>query len=160
MTIFDNLWHRNGHSAKSATAAEIYQVLHSYAPLDATAPIIEIEVADEVVTLRGVVRGAGIRDMAGQLAATVEGVATVNNELVDDPSIEGTVARALASHPELRFSTTVVQLKSYHGVVTLSGPVSSQAQQMTAESVARSVPGVANVVNRLVVMPNGNGNHH
>jgi osmotically-inducible protein OsmY len=159
MTIFDKLWNRNGHSSKTGTVDEIFQALHSYSPLDATAPPIEIEVVDGVVTLRGAVRGAGIRDMAGKLAATVEGIEAVNNELLDDPTIEGKVARVLAAHPDLGLSTTLIHLKSYHGVVTLSGPVSSQAQQMAAEAVTRSVPGVANVINRLDVLSNGNGNH-
>jgi osmotically-inducible protein OsmY len=84
-------------------------------------------------------------------------VTTVHNELQDDPTIEGAVARALATDPRLHLSTTTIQIKSFNGRVILSGPVLNQAQQLAGEAVTRSVPGVIDVANRLVVRPERNG---
>jgi Cu+-exporting ATPase len=71
--------------------------------------------------------------------------------------VDGVVAQALATHPRLQLLTDVVSIKSYHGEVTLTGYVPDQLQQMTAEAVARGVSGVKEVVNTLVVSPEGNG---
>jgi len=155
--IFDKLRSRNGHRSDAKLVAEIREALRGYAPLYATAPPIQMEVVDGVATLRGVVRGVALRHAAGQLAATVPGVESVRNELRDDLSIERAVAQAMATYPPDRLPTDVVRIKSYHGEVTLTGQVSSQTQQMAAEAVARSVPGVSEVVNALVVSPEGNG---
>jgi osmotically-inducible protein OsmY len=116
-----------------------------------------VEVNEGVAILRAVVRGVALRHAAARLAATVDGVETVRDELLDDPAIERAVAHALATHPGLQLLTDVVSIKSYHGEVTLTGYVPDQSQQMTAEAVARSVPGVKEVVNTLLVSPEGNG---
>jgi osmotically-inducible protein OsmY len=156
--IIDKLWNsRNGHLSDADIAVKIKEVLRSYGPLRATKSSIQVDVSGGVATLRGAVRGAGQRDMAGQLAATVDGVETVHNQIQDDSKIEGAVARDLATHPLLRLSTTRIKIKSFNGIVTLYGPVLNQVQQMTAETVTRRVPGVEGVVNRLVVIPSENG---
>ncbi|MCL4294444.1 MAG: BON domain-containing protein [Anaerolineae bacterium] len=156
--IFDKLWaNRNGHHTDADIRAKIYEAFRSYDTLHSTKPRIEVEVNDGVVTLGGAVCGAGQRGMAEKLAAAVEGVRSVRNELRDDPTIEGAVARAMARHPQVGLSTEVVRIKSFNGVVTLRGPVLNQRQQMAAEAVTRSVPGVIDVVNCLVVIPDGNG---
>lgn len=86
-------------------------------------------------------------------------VISVSNELLVDPTLEGTVAHALGRDPRIRLSTRIVRIKSFNGVVTLRGPVQTEVQQMAAEAATRSVPGVIDVVNRLVVTPNRNGHH-
>lgn len=157
MMIFDKVRaNRKGHHTDADIKAEIDKAFQEYYPLHGTKPRLQVEVSAGVVTLQGVVRGAGQRGMAEKLAE-VDGVRSVHNELVDDPTLEGAVARALARHPEVQLSTTVVRIKSFNGVVTLSGPALSQGQQMSAEAVTRSVPGVVDVVNRLVMIPDGNG---
>ncbi len=156
MMFLSKLWQRNGHRTDADIAAEVYQTLRRYAPIYTTKAPIQVEVIDGVATLRGVVVGAALCDMAEQLAAAVDGVKSVRNELLDDPAIERAIAWALAIQPHLRLLTNVVRLKSYRGVVTLAGSVSSQAHKETAEAVTRSVPGVRDVVNRLVVSPEGN----
>lgn len=156
--IFDKLWtRRNGHHTDADIRAEILDAFRGYDALHSTKPRIEVEVSDGAVTLRGVVRGGGQRGMAEKLAAEVDGVSSVRNELLDDPTLEGTVARALGRDPRVHLSTTVVRIKSFNGVVTLRGPVQTEVQQMAAEAAVRGVPGVIDVVNRLVVTPNGNG---
>ncbi len=158
--IFDKLWaNRNGHRTDAELRAEIYEAFRGYHPLYATKPRIEVEVIDGVATLRGIVRGSGQRGMAEILATETDGVKSVRNELLDDPSLEGVVARALGRDPRVRLSTTVVRIKSFNGVVTLRGPALTQMQQMAAEAVTRSVPGVVDVVNRLVVVPEKDGTH-
>jgi osmotically-inducible protein OsmY len=146
----------NGHPSDADITAIVRETLFSYGPLESTHPFIQININGGVVTLRGVVRGAGQRDIAGQLAAAVEGVVAVRNELVDDPSLEGEIGRELATHPLLRLSTTRITIKSFNGVVTLRGPVLNHIQQITAEAVTRRVMGVRKVVNRLVVLNNQN----
>lgn len=157
--LFDRFVHRhNGQLSDNDITARVQETLRNYAPLESTRPAIQIHINRGVVTLQGVVRGAGQRDIAGQLAATVDGVVAVRNELQDDPSLEGKIARELATHPLLHLSTTRIAIKSFNGVVTLSGPVLNPIQQRAAEAVTRRVPGVLKVVNRLVVIPQKN-NH-
>lgn len=159
--IFDRLLARhNNVQTDDKIKAKIMASLWSYAPLRTTKPRIRVEVVSGVATLRGVVRGGGQRGMAERLAAAVEGVTTVHNYLLDDPTIEGVIAQALANNPETRISTTTVRIKSYNGAVTLVGPVFSQTQKMAAETVTRTIPGVIKVVNRLVVVSNGKSHKH
>jgi osmotically-inducible protein OsmY len=155
--IFDKLRSRNGHPSDAELVAGIYRALQSYGPLYATKSPIQVEVNDGVAILRGVVRGVALRHAAARLVATVPGVESIRNELLDDPAIERAVAQALATHPGLQLVTDVVNIKSYHGEVTLIGRVQDEIQQMTAETVARRVSGVKDVVNALVVSPQGNG---
>jgi osmotically-inducible protein OsmY len=155
--ILDRVRTCNDHLSDADIAAYIHKALRGYTPLYATAPPIQVEVEDGIVTLRGVVRGVALRHAAGRLAAEVVGVESVRNELLDDPTIERAVAQALATHPYARLITNPVLVKSYHAEVTLTGQVASQIQQMIAESVARTVPGVSEVVNALVVSTEGNG---
>jgi osmotically-inducible protein OsmY len=155
--ILDRVRTRDDHRSDADIAAYIHKALRGYWPLYATAPPIQVEVEDGIVTLRGVVRGVALRHAAGRLAAEVVGAESVRNELLDDPTIERAVAEALVTHPYARLITNPVLVKSYHGEVTLTGQVASQIQQMIAESVARTVPGVSEVVNALVVSSEGNG---
>jgi osmotically-inducible protein OsmY len=155
--ILDRVRTRDDHRSDADIAAYIHKALRGYTPLYATAPPIHVEVEDGIVTLRGVVRGVALRHEAGRLAAEVVGAESVRNELLDDPTIERAVAQALATHPYARLITNPVLVKSYHGEGTLTGQVASQIQQMIAESVTRTVPGVSEVVNALVVTSEGNG---
>jgi osmotically-inducible protein OsmY len=68
----------------------------------------------------------------------------VNDELIVD-TIESTLASAHA------FQGTALQVLSSHGVVTLSGAVSTARQRTMAAVVARHVRGVRAVVNQIVV---------
>jgi hyperosmotically inducible protein len=155
--IFSKLRSRNGHPSDAELVARIYKALRSYGPLYATRSPIQVEVNDGVAIVRGVVRGVALRHTAARLAAAVDGVETVRNELLDDPAIERAVAQALAAHPGLQLMTDVVSIESYHGEVTLIGRIQDEIQQMTAEAVARGVSGVKDVVNALIVSPEGNG---
>lgn len=156
--IFDKLWKtRPGQRTSADIRAEINDSFRNYEALNSTHPRIEVEVSEGVVTLRGVVCGGGQRGLAEKLATAVDGVSAVRNELLDDPTVEGTVARALAQHPQVRLSTRVIRIKSFNGVVMLRGPVETQVQQMAAEAVTRSVTGVVDVVNQLTVQPERNG---
>ena len=50
-----------------------------------------------------------------------------------------------------RVNVANVSVQCLHGVVTLDGLVETPNQRAMAESVARAVPGVTDVVNRIVV---------
>ena len=69
---------------------------------------------------------------------------------VDDLQITAQVKAKLASDVGLS-SVTNVSVNSTNAVATLSGLVDSAATKAKAESVARSVPKVARVVNNLQV---------
>ncbi|HLG50490.1 MAG: BON domain-containing protein [Chloroflexi bacterium] len=61
------------------------------------------------------------------------------------------VRDALAYDGRLNAADLVVRVAD--GIVTLSGLVFSEAERQEAEEVARQVPGVARVVNEILVVP-------
>ncbi|HLG50219.1 MAG TPA: BON domain-containing protein [Chloroflexota bacterium] len=61
------------------------------------------------------------------------------------------VRDALAYDERLNAANLVVRVAD--GIVTLSGVVFSEAERQEAEEVARQVPGVARVVNEILVVP-------
>jgi osmotically-inducible protein OsmY len=90
--IFDRLRNHNGHPSDAELMAEIYKAVRNYGPLYAAKSPIQVEVNGGVAILRGVVRGVALRHTAARLAATVPGVESVRNELLDDPAKEARLA--------------------------------------------------------------------
>ncbi|HZO55070.1 MAG TPA: BON domain-containing protein [Bryobacteraceae bacterium] len=69
----------------------------------------------------------------------------------DDKSITEAVEKKLKSDPMYKFDS--VHVNTFGGVVQLSGFVDDQPQARHAEEIARGVPGVAQVVNGMVMKP-------
>ena len=129
---------------------------------------VEVKVENRTVTLSGSVDTPAQKNGAEQTARAVDGVAGVTNNLaVANPqaATEPPQATAPPADPgfdlakrikfELyetgAFDTLSMDVKAEEGTVTLSGTVRSRAEQLLAERIAQSVPGVKKVVNQLKV---------
>lgn len=121
---------------------------------------LSAEVSDGVVTLRGIARDWAVRARAGVVAAGVEGVREVRNEI--DVETDGTVsepeiARRVRARLERSAATALVaeriQVDADGGVVRLAGDVDTWGQWQAAQRVARRTPGARSVVNDLSVDP-------
>ena len=66
-----------------------------------------------------------------------------------DSSIEDKVKAKLADDPDLK--SEKIECMAYHGTITLKGTVKSQDQRRQAEDLAKQIPEVQHVVNRLTV---------
>jgi hyperosmotically inducible periplasmic protein len=120
-----------------------------------------------MVRLTGEVPSEETRRLAGAIAQDTSGVAQVQNDLVVNPGagrnpamanlsdrvadleVKTIVIDRLARAPELQGKRLSVQVARQ--VVTLEGTVDSPAQKRAAEDVAVQVPGVQNLVSRLIV---------
>jgi hyperosmotically inducible periplasmic protein len=81
--------------------------------------------------------------------------------VLDDKTISCSVKNKLSSAPVYKFSG--VDVKTYNGVVQLSGFVAAQDQKQRAGEIAQSVDGVSKVENQITVqappnMPTGRDN--
>ncbi|HWQ91444.1 MAG TPA: BON domain-containing protein [Clostridia bacterium] len=70
---------------------------------------------------------------------------------IDDQEISKTVQRRLKEEPVYKF--TGVDVKTYQGVVQLSGFVDTEVQRDRAAQVAQTVPGIREVMNHLAIKP-------
>ena len=121
---------------------------------------IDVQVKKRIVTLAGSVETAALRYTPEQISWQASGVKGVtNNILVTSPVVAATPETAdekLARRIEFEmFSTKAISLKGVqihvsNGTATLSGNVSSRAEQLLAEKIAQSVDGIRKVVNNLI----------
>jgi osmotically-inducible protein OsmY len=136
---------------------------------------IDTAVTHGVVHLTGKVHSDIDRDLAGELAKGIDGVVSVDNDLVIVARPSDTAAAAAAADgPNRSFgtwiddATTTASVKSKllgnpnteglqidvdtrGDVVTLSGEVASNEEKALAEELARNTGDVKNVKNQLVV---------
>ena len=130
---------------------------------------IDTDVSKGAVHLTGKVDSSIDRDLAGELAKGVDGVVSVDNDLVVDAKARSAIKED--AHSFARWvddATTTAEVKSKllandntHGmkievdtsgdVVTLSGAVASSEEKQLAEQLARNTGGVKDVHNRLMV---------
>jgi hyperosmotically inducible periplasmic protein len=108
-----------------------------------------VQVQGGMVTLAGNVGDLAIKRMAEQVAAEVPGVRSVSNELFCDDDIDVAVAQAHAAGAELR--SCALRVRTLHGVVRLEGAVPAERLRTKAALIARSVPGVREVRNDVVL---------
>ena len=73
---------------------------------------------------------------------------------LDDKTITSTVQHDLNREPVYKFSG--VDVKTYDGVVQLSGFVDTNEQKQRAGDIARQAEGVTQVVNNITLKPAGN----
>ncbi|HEY66415.1 MAG TPA: BON domain-containing protein [Caldilineae bacterium] len=132
---------------------EVRERLYKYNPIREVGAPVGIEVKDGVVTLTGWVRALSHKRMAERLAAEVEGVREVRNQLYCDDELIPAVARALAEDPRTAHDFPGVQVSSYLGHIMLTGYVTSQEEWDIADDVVVNVPGVRDVDNRLRIAP-------
>jgi hyperosmotically inducible protein len=131
---------------------------------------IEIETEGGVVTLRGHVPGEEARRLAEEVAASVPHVTQVVNHLKISggepearPGSERTLGeslddRALEVRLRLAFSLdrnldgADLKVKAYRREVTLTGEVRSERQREETLRIARDLPGVTGVTDRLLTI--------
>jgi hyperosmotically inducible protein len=70
---------------------------------------------------------------------------------VDDKHITAEVNKQLRTEPVYKFDD--IDVKTFDGVVQLSGFVSTEEQKRRAAELAQQVPGVAQVVNSITLKP-------
>jgi osmotically-inducible protein OsmY len=115
---------------------------------------ITATVVDHVLRLHGDVQRATQRDAADRAAEAIAGVMSVVNEIRvrAAPTVAQTkahIATALARGSEIEVAHLRTDIDG--DKVTLQGNVHSCYERRAAERAARSVPGVTNVDNQLVV---------
>jgi hyperosmotically inducible protein len=71
--------------------------------------------------------------------------------LIDDKKISSKVQTALATAPVYKFNE--VDVKTFNGVVQLSGFVTTDEQKRQAGDIAQRVEGVAQVINSITLKP-------
>lgn len=120
---------------------------------------VDLRVENGVVTLYGQVVMPYRATEIGRLAARVPGVKEVNNEIevlpasIYDDEIRTSLAIQIYEHP--LFSNYAIQTQPpihivvKNGHVTLTGVVNSEVQRTLAEHIARGVPNVFSVTNKL-----------
>jgi osmotically-inducible protein OsmY len=135
---------------------------------------IDTEVKNGVAYLRGSVESDIDRDLAGQIAESIEGVSKVKNDLAVDKA-KATAARESDSRPEssgfkadVMDATLTAEVKTEllinsntqgmsinvdteDGVVTLSGQVASEQEKELAGQIAANRDGTQSVRNMLTV---------
>jgi osmotically-inducible protein OsmY len=127
-------------------------LLHSPA---VSAHLIDVTVAEGVVTLDGSVSNLLSRDRARRIAAGIRGVKAVINELEirpvarSDADILADIELALALDPATESYEVDVSIAD--GAVTLSGTVDSWAERRLAATVVKGVKGVRNLKNDIDV---------
>jgi hyperosmotically inducible protein len=116
-----------------------------------------------VVHLRGKVDSAEAKAAAEQIAANIEGVKSVKNDLqvvapsarkvvaAQDADIDRAVQKRLSADAQLKS----VDVRTDAGIVTLTGEVPSIVAAARASEMARAVPGVKSVKNELTVRQAG-----
>lgn len=131
---------------------------------------IDVDTERKVVTLTGTVDTAMAKSRAVEIARTTDGVANVTDNIV----VSGTAdaAPGMPDAQQAAFSdagltasiksklladTTVgglrIDVDTQNGVVTLTGEVKSQAEKDQALKLARETEGVANVSDKLTIVP-------
>lgn len=122
---------------------------------------IEVETFKGTVQLSGFVSTTEEKDKAGKIAREVKGVQRVQNNLsltrtkesageyVDDSVITSKVKAALIADPVTK--ARQIEVETLKGTVQLSGFVSTAQEKDKAGEIARSVKGVVDVQNKLIV---------
>jgi len=118
--------------------------------------LIRVTVRDGYVTIRGCVRSAYMREVAGEIASSLPGVQLLRNELEVVPAashpdafVAEKVRRALESESCVVKESIAVSV--VNGVVTLTGTVRSIEERMLALDIALSCEGVQVVKHLLVI---------
>ena len=118
---------------------------------------IATEVKNRTVALSGTVQSANQKYTAEQIAWQVPGVQgiTDNISVADAQATPESADDKLARRVEFELYSTkaialkTVQIHADNGIVTLTGTVTSRAEKLLAEKMAKSVEGVHRVVNSL-----------
>jgi osmotically-inducible protein OsmY len=87
--------------------------------------------------------------LTGFLAGPIAACSETTGEYIDDVTISTKVRAQLVDDKDL--NVTQIDVETLKGVVSISGFVDSEAKKAKASTVARSVSGVKEVRNNLIV---------
>jgi len=138
---------------KIEAAAKSSYVFKTYLAEDS----VKLDAQEGRVTLTGSVRQESHKLLAQETVAGLPGVSSVDNQIkLREPQTENSdtwlalkVKSALAFHRGV--SAFGTEVKVVHGVVTLSGEASSEAQRELAKEYAEDIEGVKEVNNEIKV---------
>lgn len=139
---------------------------------------IDTNVENGVAKLTGTVESDIDRDLAGEIAQSIEGISEVENELKVAPEKTGDMAKTDAAHERESFKQSVmdatltakvksqlllnsntsgmaIDVDSANGKVTLTGKVDSAEEKELAERIAENTNGADTVINKLTVDKSG-----
>jgi osmotically-inducible protein OsmY len=108
---------------------------------------INIDVEDQVVTVRGYVADREQVEQVARLIRSVPGVLQVDRKLITDEDLARAVTDALLRSPAT--SSVQVQISAHLGTVDITGVAPDATTARKIESIASQVPGVQ-VVHNLV----------
>ena len=165
----DSMQHRAGEMMDQAGDAASDMRMHMALEMklattdELSAMMINTDVKDGVAHLEGDVGTDAQREMAGELARTVDGVTSVQNDLrvtgdaetLGEQLAQGVTDAALTARVKTRLlaseNTAGLQINvdTQESVVTLSGEVDSDTERELAELIAANTPGVSSVTNEL-----------
>ncbi len=147
------LWAADSYADGAITSAIERRML---ADIGVKSRPIEVETSKGIVTLSGSVDSILIRDRAVAVARSIKGVRSVVNILeikaIDrsDRQIRRDVRDALGDDPVT--DSLQIGVEVDEGVVTLTGDVSSSAEKLLCEQVAKGVRGVREIENQIGVI--------
>jgi len=125
---------------------------------------VAVEVYERTVLLVGTVTTPAARDESGALAAGVEGVGRILNEVqvvgdagvqatAEDLTVETRIKKALRADDEIHSAN--LRWSSVNGIVYLFGRALSEAERDRAVAIVRDIDGVREVVDHTKVVPLG-----
>ena len=119
---------------------------------------IDATIRGGIARLAGSVSSHAQKALAGAIAQRIKGVTAVDNQLAvvplsprSDVEITADVSSALAQDPAV--DEDKIEVTTVDGVVYLRGTEGSYAARQAADSDARTVSGVLDVIDELVVAP-------
>lgn len=132
--------------------------------------VIGVQVEDDRATLTGSVSTHVQKDLAQEIALSVEGIERVSNQLEVDPNTpsyrergtdlaENLTDSAITARVKTKLLANInvpgnqITVETLDKEVTLSGRVDSQDEQQLAYYLTRNTPGIAAVHNRIEVDP-------
>ena len=101
------------------------------------------------VRLSGNTSTLGDRITAERIASATSGVVGVENALIADTALVGSISAALSA--DRRTAPAPIEVRAHLGTVTLQGRVPTAEVKQAAEQIARQVAGVQNMINTLEV---------
>ena len=120
---------------------------------------VHVDTKNGVVSLRGKVKSAEEKAAAEEVAKTVEGVASVKNQLqvvpgsarkaidAKDDDLKKNIKSRISKDAKLKGSD--IEVRADNGVVTLTGDAKDVNARARASEIARGVPGVKYVKNEI-----------
>jgi osmotically-inducible protein OsmY len=123
---------------------------------------VSVQVIDGNVTLKGTVSSYSAKLAAESNALMIEGVVSVDNELVVEPAepiandafLAARAENVLKWNPDFHVANLAVQVIA--GVASLEGQVDALWEKHRAEELVMNINGMIGVINKIAVVPTGN----